>query len=279
MIRVQGVAEMSGLAREWNFDDGTALVPTMGALHEGHLEIVRAAKGRNGRVVVSIFVNPLQFGPSEDFGRYPRNLDRDAELLAQAGADVLFSPDAEAITPPGMLFSVDPGPMADVLCGRYRPGHFRGVATIVTKLFQVVRPGHAYFGWKDAQQFILLSKMVRDLNIPVQMHGRETVREPDGLAMSSRNAYLNGKQRAAAPVLYRALENARNIATEGGHDAESLLQGIRQEIDSEPLLKLQYAEAVSLETLEPVDTVVPGHTLVAVAAYAGDTRLIDNVRI
>jgi pantoate--beta-alanine ligase len=276
---VETVEDMASMARQWSFSRNTALVPTMGALHEGHLSLVRAARKQSYRVIVSIFVNPLQFGPAEDFAKYPRTLDSDKELLAAAGADLIFAPDPADLTPADMVFSVDPGPLGNVLCGKYRPGHFAGVTTIVTKLFQVVRPGSAFFGWKDAQQFLILRKMVEDLNMPLEMHGLETMREEDGLAMSSRNSYLTPEQRAAAPAIYRALAQLRQSYESGNTSAASLLADLSQALNAEPVLKLQYAEAVTMDSLEPVDTIVPGNTLVAVAAFAGDTRLIDNVRL
>jgi pantoate--beta-alanine ligase len=224
---VKNVSEMSSLASQWSFDAHTALVPTMGALHEGHLALVRAAREHAERVIVSIFVNPLQFGPAEDFNRYPRTLDQDTTLLAEAGADLVFAPAPDDMTPPGMLFSVDPGPMADVLCGHYRPGHFTGVCTIVTKLFQVARPGHAYFGWKDAQQFLILRRMVEELNIPVTLQAVETIREADGLAMSSRNNYLTPELRAAAPAIFAALSALRREYEAGEQETEPLLSRLR----------------------------------------------------
>lgn len=270
---------MASLAKEWSFDPRTALVPTMGALHAGHLKLVKAARTGSDRVIVSIFVNPLQFGPSEDFDRYPRDLQGDMERLAAAGADLLFAPDVREFTPASMRFFVDPGALGERLCGQYRPGHFRGVATIVSKLFQVVRPGQAFFGWKDAQQFVLLRKMVHDLNMPLTLHGVETERELDGLAMSSRNLYLTPAQRAAAPAIFQALSQAKARADAGELQTGSLLQSIRDTLALQPELRLQYAEAVAMDTLDPIDNVIRGNTLIAVAVHAGGTRLIDNVQL
>lgn len=282
------------LAAEWSFAPNVVLVPTMGFLHEGHLSLVRAARAwadggvgdaasgdvrDKGKVLVSIFINPLQFGPGEDFEKYPRDFQRDFDLLEQAGADLVFLPEAADMTPGNMIFKVDPGRMGDVLCGRYRPGHFEGVATIVTKLFQATRPGRAIFGWKDAQQFLLLRKMVRDLNIPVELQALETMRESDGLAMSSRNSYLTPGQRAAAPAIHAALKRVRQQVDAGELNTGKLLGELRRSLSADPLLKLEYAEAVSMDALEPVDTVAPGNTLIAVAVFAGDTRLIDNIRL
>lgn len=276
---VKSVFEMAALAREWSFDPQTALVPTMGALHAGHLKLVKTACSQADRVIVSIFVNPLQFGPAEDFERYPRDLEGDIALLAAAGADLLFAPDGSEFTPPSMRFSVDPGALGDRLCGQYRPGHFRGVATIVSKLLHVVRPGQAFFGWKDAQQFLLLQKMVHDLNMPLVLHGVETEREADGLAMSSRNAYLTPAQRAAAPSIYQGLTQATALAQSGQMKTSALLAPIKDAIARQPELRLQYAEAVRMDTLDPIDKLVPGNTLIAVAVYAGETRLIDNLQL
>jgi len=276
---VTTVQQMTTLARAWDFRPDTALVPTMGYLHDGHLKLVREARAHCERVIVSIFVNPLQFGPSEDFGRYPRNFDRDVEMLSSAGVDLVFAPLPADMTPPEMTYQVDPGPAANVLCGRYRPGHFIGVATIVMKLFQVVRAGQAFFGWKDAQQFLILQKMVRDLNVPMMLTGVETVREPDGLAMSSRNSYLTEKERRAAPVIYQALRAAGDAWSKGECHADKLAEMTRDIIASEPAVKLQYVEIVSMDGLEPVDKVQPGNTLIAVAAHLGSTRLIDNIRL
>ncbi len=276
---IDNVARMTELAGRWSFSDEVALVPTMGFLHDGHLSLVRHAARQARTVVVSIFVNPLQFGPAEDFDKYPRNFDRDAELLAGAGATHIFAPQAQDITPKEMTFTVDPGPMATVLCGKYRPGHFTGVCTIVSKLFNITRPGHAAFGWKDAQQFLILRKMVADLNIPVSLTALETAREADGLAMSSRNTYLTVEQRQAAPSIYRGLTLAKAAFDAGELRTRHLLGQLEETIKSEPALTLQYAEAVNMETLEPVDMVTAGNTLIAVAVFAGETRLIDNIRL
>lgn len=276
---VKDPTEMSHLARDWNFDSHVGLVPTMGFLHDGHLDLVRQARRQCSQVIVSIFVNPLQFGPNEDFERYPRDLERDMELLKQAGATMVFAPDVAAFTPPGMTFTIDPGPAANVLCGQYRPGHFAGVCTIVSKLFNVTRPGTAVFGWKDAQQFLILSKMVKELNIPLEMQGMETRREPDGLAMSSRNTYLTPAQRRAAPSIYKGLQIIRQlIFSDAGLSTAELKQRFSETIAEEPELQLQYIEIVSHE-LKPLERIEPGNTLIATAVYAGSTRLIDNIRL
>lgn len=255
-----------------------ALVPTMGALHEGHQALIRRARQMADEVVVSVFVNPLQFGPNEDFSRYPRSLERDVELAADAGADAVYAPEAEELTPGGLVMSVDPGAMGTVLCGAYRPGHFQGVCTIVLKLFNLVQPGLAVFGWKDAQQFLILRKMVQDLDIPVKMEGMDTVRDADGLAMSSRNRYLNAEERVSAPAIYQALQEARQ-ALEAGVSTVEVEQLLETRLARVPGLLLQYGRVLRLADLG-APTGAPGEPLlVAVAAYLGNTRLIDNVRV
>jgi pantoate--beta-alanine ligase len=251
----------------------------MGYLHEGHAALIRRAAETCPVVVVSLFVNPLQFGPDEDFERYPRDFQRDIALAAQAGATDLYHPEPEAITPPDSVFRVNPGPMADHLCGRSRPGHFQGVATIVCKLFHIIQPDIAVFGWKDAQQFLILSRMVAELNMPVQMVGVETIREPDGLAMSSRNSYLSSQERQQAPVLYRALSAARDMAVSGELNCCALIHTAEEMIRRESDARIDYIEAVLQDNLQPVERIVPGKTLFALAAYLGKTRLIDNIRL
>lgn len=276
---IDNVTRMTSMANEWSFSRSVALVPTMGSLHEGHLALVREAAAKADKVVVSIFVNPLQFGPSEDFAVYPRDLERDASMLMEVGADIIFAPDAKDLTPDNMVFSVNPGAMGSRLCGKYRPGHFSGVSTIVTKLFQVVRPGVAVFGWKDAQQFLLLEKMTRDLNIPVELVAVETARESDGLAMSSRNVYLNDAQRSAAPLIFKGLQEVRTSFRKGVDHTSRLIEIFHKTIQAEPLLSIQYAKAVTMDSLESIDKVQADNTLFAVAVYAGETRLIDNLRL
>jgi pantoate--beta-alanine ligase len=262
-------------------DRPPVLVPTMGALHEGHGRLIEVAASLGGPVIVSIFVNPLQFGPTEDFGKYPRTLEADLALAVQAGADAVWLPTVEDLTPQGMIVSVDPGPMGDRLCGAWRPGHFRGVATIVMKLFQCVRPRASVFGWKDAQQMIILSKMVEDLNVGVEIIGVETVREPSGLAMSSRNRYLSPEMRDEAAAIGQALLEAKAYAiSQGGVVVSSeICQRVRTGIERHPVLKkIQYVECVSTVDLAPLEKSVPGQTLLAVAVRLDQARLIDNVR-
>ena len=252
------------------------LVPTMGALHEGHLSLVRAAKAQCDLVVVSIFVNPLQFGPNEDLVKYPRNFDRDRDLLAKEGADFIFAPSVEEMYPPGAVTYVTVEGLSDKLCGGSRPGHFRGVTTVVSELFNIVEPGRAFFGQKDAAQSIIIRRMVRDLNIPVRVVVCPIVREPDGLAMSSRNAYLDAGQRKSALVLYRSLTAVQERFDQGERKAHVLVDAGKQTLAHEPLVRLDYFEIVDPETLDPVDDLSRGG-LVAVAAFLGNVRLIDNI--
>jgi len=252
------------------------LVPTMGALHEGHMSLVRAAKSHSEVTAVSIFVNPLQFGPSEDFEQYPRTFERDSTMLREAGVDLLFLPSVAEMYPAGARTYIDVEVLSSRLDGGSRPGHFRGVATVVCKLFEIVRPERAFFGQKDAAQVALLRKMAQDLDMDVEIVVCPIVREVDGLAMSSRNAYLNGEQRKQALVLSRSLQRVKAAVEAGETVAAKLFEIGRKEIASELGAKLDYFAMVDPNTLEPVEKVVPG-TLVAVAAWVGATRLIDNI--
>jgi len=257
-------------------DRSVGFVPTMGALHEGHLSLVRAARDACDRVVVSIFVNPTQFGPTEDLEKYPRTFEQDKVLLEGAGVDLLFAPNAEEIYPRGAQTFVTVEELSSRLDGLSRPGHFRGVATVVAKLFNLVQPDAAFFGQKDAAQVAVLRRMVRDLNFPVEIVVCPTVREPDGLAMSSRNRYLSPQQRKSALALSQALRAMENAAKAGEHRADILLaQGLRV-LESEPGIRVDYLAAVHPDTLEPLENLAAGG-LLAVAAFAGETRLIDNV--
>jgi len=252
------------------------LVPTMGALHEGHLSLVRAAHADGGPVVVSIFVNPKQFGPKEDLEKYPRDLAQDRALLEREGVAYVFAPPTEEMYPPGFATHAEVDGLSTRLEGRERPGHFRGVATVVLKLLEIVRPARAYFGRKDAQQARLVQQMVWDLNVDTEIIVRPIVREPDGLALSSRNAYLSREERRAATVLYRALDGARRRIAEGERDAARILAGVRETIAKEPLAALDYAELASAETFEPV-LFVRGAAYLLLAVRIGATRLIDNL--
>ncbi|ACX52957.1 pantoate/beta-alanine ligase [Ammonifex degensii KC4] len=258
-------------------------VPTMGFLHEGHLALIRQARSDQevDRVVVSIFVNPLQFGPREDYREYPRDLERDRRLVEEAGADLLFAPSVEEMYPSGFATYVEvTGQLTSVLCGRSRPGHFRGVATVVAKLFNLVCPDCAYFGLKDAQQVAVIKRMVEDLNFPVKIKVHPTVREADGLALSSRNTYLSPEERKAATVLFRALKEAEEAVKAGEREARVLQEKLSRTIQAEPLARLDYAEIVSWPDLEPATVLLPGMTyLLAVAAYFGRARLIDNLLV
>ena len=250
-------------------------VPTMGALHAGHVSLIDAARAADGFVVVSLFVNPTQFGPKEDFSRYPRPLERDLELCAGAGVDLVFTPDAATMYPPGFRTSIEVEELADVLDGASRPGHFRGVATVVLKLFNLVQPDSAYFGQKDAQQVRILQQMVRDLDVPVEVVVRPTVREPDGLALSSRNQYLDANQRREATALNRALAEAEAAVRAGERDAARLERTMAERIAATPGAALDYAVAVDADTLKPV-TPLKRTILLALAVKFGATRLIDN---
>ncbi|MBX6352621.1 MAG: pantoate--beta-alanine ligase [Thermoflavifilum sp.] len=253
-------------------------VPTMGYLHEGHLALVEAARRDNDVTVVSIFVNPLQFGPNEDFDRYPRDLARDLSMLSQAGVDYVFTPSVEEMYPRPILTRVIQPALSDKLCGKSRPGHFDGVATVVAKLLHIVGPDRAYFGQKDGQQVVLVRRMVEDLNFPVEIITVPTVREADGLAKSSRNVYLTPEERPHATVLYRALQDAKAAIEAGERSAQRIRDRMVKMISAEPMVRLDYAEVVSADTLEPL-TDIEGRVMLAVAAYVGRARLIDNEQI
>ena len=252
-------------------------VPTMGAFHDGHVSLMRRARDERDAVVVSIFVNPLQFGPGEDLSRYPRDEQRDLSMAGELGVDVVFAPTVEEMYPAGEpAVSVDPGPLGDRLEGAVRPGHFRGVATVVAKLFEVVGPSTAYFGEKDAQQLAVIRHMVRDLSFPIDVVGCPTVRELDGLAMSSRNAYLSPVQREAAGCLFLALSEAAEMARGGERDAARLVAAMAREIGATPEARIDYAAVVDEERFEEVGT-ISGPARALVAAKFGETHLIDNL--
>ena len=252
------------------------LVPTMGALHEGHLSLVRAAKAQCDVVAVSIFVNPTQFGPAEDFGEYPRQLERDYQLLKKEGVDIVFAPSAEEMYPKGEVTWVTVERLSEKLDGRSRPGHFRGVTTVVAKLFHVVEPDVAFFGQKDAAQLAVIRRMARDLNFPVEIVACPIVREPDGLAMSSRNGYLRPDERLRALALHRSLRRVEEEFRAGERSAARLIAAASEVFAQEPEIRLDYFEIVDPHTLDPVER-ISQPTLVAVAVYVGTTRLIDNV--
>jgi pantoate--beta-alanine ligase len=256
-------------------------VPTMGALHEGHLSLVRLARARTDLVVVSVFVNPAQFGPGEDFERYPRQPERDAELLEGAGCELLFLPDVETIYPPGHTTHVDPGGPAEGLEGAFRPGHFRGVATVVVSLLELVRPEVAVFGEKDAQQLAVVRRVVRDLHLPVEIVAGPTVREPDGLALSSRNVYLSPLERRAAAVLHRALQGAARAIEAGEWRAGRVRRLMAETLAGEPLARVEYAEVVDAESFRPLEDreQLAGRVVLPLAVRIGATRLIDNLHL
>lgn len=251
-------------------------VPTMGYLHEGHLSLARQARKDCDVVLMSIFVNPIQFGPKEDFEKYPRDLSRDRRLAESAGVDVIFYPLAEKMYPEDYLTYVDVEKMTTLLCGRSRPGHFRGVTTVVAKLFNILQPDIAYFGQKDAQQAIVIQKMVEDLNMPLKIKVMPIVRESDGLAMSSRNAYLNEKERRDATILYQALNRAKAKIQEGQRDVQRIVSLIRKMINSKKSAKIDYIQVVDRKTLMPVKN-IKGKVLIILAVWIGKTRLIDNI--
>jgi pantoate--beta-alanine ligase len=258
-------------------DKRLGLVPTMGALHEGHLSLVRAARAQCDAVAVSIFVNPTQFGPTEDLSKYPRQFERDRRLLENEGVDILFAPAVEEIYPGGVSWVVVNG-LSEKLDGRSRPGHFRGVTTIVAKLLHIIEPSAAFFGQKDAAQLAVIRRMVRDLNFPVEIIGCPIVREPDGLAMSSRNVYLSPEERSRALVLQRALNEVQKQFLAGERSAAKLITAAKQVLAREPKVALDYFEVVDPETLDPVEY-ISQKVLIAVAANVGSTRLIDNLEL
>jgi pantoate--beta-alanine ligase len=273
----QTVQEMRAASRDAQpAGKRVGFVPTMGALHEGHLSLVRAARTQADVVVVSIFVNPTQFGPNEDLSRYPRPFDRDRELLEKEGVDFLFAPSVEEMYPPGAVTYVTVDGLSQKLCGKSRPGHFRGVTTVVSKLFHIVEPDLAFFGQKDAAQVTIIRRMVRDQHLPVQIVACPIVREPDGLAMSSRNAYLDLQQRKSALALSRSLLRVSKLFAEGERKAAQLIAAAARVLAEEPSVRLDYFEIVDPDTLDAVEEIVKP-ALVAVAAFVGTTRLIDNM--
>jgi len=252
------------------------LVPTMGFLHEGHLSLVRDGKMRGDRVVVSLFVNPAQFAPQEDFASYPRDFARDRELLNDIGIDVLFHPAVEEIYPEGFETRIEIGELSKPLCGAVRPGHFSGVATVVAKLFNIVRPQVAVFGCKDYQQLQIIRRLVRDLNFDIEVIGHPTVREPDGLAMSSRNAYLDSEERKAALCLYRSLRYAEELVRRGERRAAAIVDSARGEIAREALTRIEYISLCDPENLREIELITDS-ALLALAVRIGKARLIDNI--
>ena len=250
-------------------------VPTMGYLHEGHKSLMQAARANNDRVVVSVFVNPMQFGPNEDLESYPRDFEKDSALCESVGVDLIFRPEPEEMYADGFCSYVDMNGLTTELCGKSRPIHFRGVQTVVLKLFNIVKPDRAYFGQKDAQQLAVIKRMVKDLNVDTEIVGCPIVREADGLAKSSRNTYLNPDERKAALILSRSLKLGRELIENGETDSKAVIKAITDSINTEPLAKIDYVDVVDFDTITPVDKIGKS-VLVAIAVYIGKTRLIDN---
>lgn len=273
---VKTVGEIRDIVKAWRRDGLTVgLVPTMGYLHEGHQSLIARSAAQNDRTVVSVFVNPIQFGPNEDLEAYPRDIERDKAAVVAAGGDVIFHPEPEEMYPPHFTSFVDTTETTELLCGAVRPVHFRGVCTVVSKLFNIVQPDRAYFGQKDAQQLATIKRFVRDLNFDIEIVPCPIVREEDGLAKSSRNTYLNPQERKAALILSKSLTIGRQLVEAGERDANVVATAIRQHLETEPLAKVDYVEVVDFQTVQRVNRIA-GETLVAIAVYIGKTRLIDN---
>lgn len=273
---VKTIEELRPIIKDWRKEGlSVGLVPTMGYLHEGHKSLIVKAVSENDKVVVSDFVNPTQFGENEDLSSYPRDIDRDATLCEAAGASLIFHPEPEEMYAPDNCTFVDMNKLTKGLCGKTRPSHFSGVCTVVSKLFHIVTPDQAYFGEKDAQQLAVIRRMVRDMNFDIKIVGCPIVREEDGLAMSSRNTYLNQEERQAALILHKSLTLGENMIKAGERDAIKVKNAIIKNIETEPLAQIDYVEVVDAETLEPVES-IENSILVATAVYIGKTRLIDN---
>ncbi|HBT20659.1 MAG TPA: pantoate--beta-alanine ligase [Peptococcaceae bacterium] len=276
MIVITSAVEMQNLCRRLKMQGRTiGLVPTMGYLHEGHLSLMRRSVEENDFTVASIFVNPTQFGENEDYDTYPRDLERDKKLAEEVGVDAVFAPSVEEMYPSGYCTYVEVLGLTEVMCGASRPGHFRGVTTVVSKLFNITQPDRAYFGQKDAQQALVIRRMIRDLNFPIEIVIMPIVRERDGLAMSSRNTYLNDEERKAALVVPKSLQKGKELLLSGEKKAERIIYAIKKIIEAEPLAKIDYVTVRDIETLREVET-ISGPVLVAVAVWIGKTRLIDN---
>ncbi len=275
---VETIEEVREQVKEWKKQGlSIGLVPTMGYLHEGHRSLMEAARKNNDKVVVSIFVNPMQFGPTEDLAEYPRDLDHDAALCEGVGVDLIFHPEPEEMYMDDFCSFVDMTGLTEGLCGKTRPIHFRGVCTVVTKLFNIVTPDNAYFGQKDGQQLAVIRRMVRDLNMDIEIVGCPIIREEDGLAKSSRNTYLSGEERKAALILSKTIALGEELAkTE--KDAAKVVAAMKENIETEPMAKIDYVEAVDALSMEPVET-LDGDCMIAMAVYIGKTRLIDNTLI
>ena len=273
---VKTIQEVRDVVKEWKAQGlSVGFVPTMGYLHEGHESLINKAVENNDRVVVSIFVNPMQFGPTEDLDKYPRDLERDSKLCERAGANLIFHPEKEEMYFDDFSSYVDINGLSNELCGKSRPVHFRGVCTVVTKLFNIVNPDRAYFGEKDAQQLAIIRRFVRDLNIDVEIIGCPIIREENGLAKSSRNTYLSKEERQAALILSQSLNLAKDAIASGERDSKTVIDLISKNIEKEPLAKIDYIEVVDSLSMKPVEKIEKS-VLVAIAVYIGKTRLIDN---
>ena len=273
---VHEITKVREIVGQWRREGYTVgLVPTMGFLHAGHKSLIDRAVSDNGRVVVSVFVNPIQFGPNEDLARYPRDLEADTRLCQESGAHLIFNPTPEEMYADGFCSFVDMNGPTSELCGKSRPGHFRGVCTVVNKFFNIVRPDRAYFGQKDAQQLAVIRRMVTDLNIPVEIVPCPIVREKDGLALSSRNTYLSTEERQAALELSKAVRLGQQLVVDGQRDAYKVVETMKRCIEAEPLAKIDYVEAVDFRSIQKIDT-IRHEVLFAMAVYIGKTRLIDN---
>lgn len=280
MILIENtVKKVRETVKEWKSQGLTVgLVPTMGYLHEGHQSLIKKAVDENDRVVVSIFVNPIQFAPNEDLETYPRDLEKDSLLCNSTGADLIFHPQPEEMYPGGFSTQVVMNNLTTELCGKTRPTHFSGVCTVVSKLFNIVKPDRAYFGEKDAQQLTIIKRMVKDLNFDIEIVGCPIVREADGLAKSSRNTYLNSSERKAALILSKSIQLGKKMVADGEKSSQTVINAMTDLIKTESLAKIDYVSIVNAETIEPVDT-ISGEILTAVAVYIGKTRLIDNFMI
>lgn len=273
---VKTVKEVRDIVAAWRKEGlSVGLVPTMGYLHEGHQSLIRKSAEQNDRTVVSVFVNPIQFGPTEDLDAYPRDLERDKKAVEEAGGNLIFHPEPSEMYPEHFTSFIDTTETTELLCGAVRPIHFRGVCTVVGKLFNIVTPDKAYFGQKDAQQLATIRRFVRDLNFGIEIVACPIVREEDGLAKSSRNTYLNAEERQAALVLSQSLKKGKELIENGERDAQVVISAIKTNLEKEPLARVDYVEVVDFENIQRVET-ISGETLVAIAVYIGKTRLIDN---
>jgi pantoate--beta-alanine ligase len=276
---IERIAEIKDAVIKYkNEGKSIGFVPTMGYLHEGHISLVNTSVNQNDVTIISIFINPTQFGPGEDFEKYPRDMKSDLDKASLAGVDIVFTPTVKEMYPEGYKTYVNVEGITEILCGRYRPGHFNGVTTVVNKLFNIVEAHRAYFGQKDAQQLAVIKKMVKDLNMNIEIVGCPIIRENDGLAMSSRNVYLSGEERKAAVILSKSLCEAENLIKDGTRRKDEIIEYITNRINSEKLANIEYTEIVNADSLEEIETLA-GKILIALAVKFGRTRLIDNVMV